>query len=201
MTDRELLQLMRAAHEREVKELDERLARDRASWSPLARARTAIEEQRRLGQILPIRFPNPAAWAADTAERLDVRGAAPDHDLEWRLVQDNGKILLRIRTKDQSFQDRLVKYQLRASEGENAVSGFVVLRQTENDWYAARAAFSLEDLYTPLKGECQGVQIESVNPDQLTATDRVALAVSVTRSQGDEEQQRLLDELLERLPR
>ena len=165
----------------------------------LASMKAAVENERQQTAPIVIRFPRPEAWAAATGEPLDERADLPDLAGEWRLVQENGSVLLRIRTREQAHEGALLRYQLRSAEGTKPLTGFVVLRAEETGWYTAGAAFTLEELCDTLNGECREVRFDMMEPGRLTGADRAPLAASVARSR-DEGEQRVLRGLLERLP-
>lgn len=126
---------------------------------------------------------------ARTGEPLDVTATSPDQRVEVQLVEDEGKIVLEVRTKDATLNHQLFGYALRDADGHEAVTGFLVLREDVNDWYAAHVAFDLDELYATLNGQCRDVWVGLVEAEMLTEAGREALLASVERDRDDAEAQ------------
>ncbi len=260
MTEREVMRLMRAVHELDVKEREERYAQERAEclslprfcaallrggwtaaerahiggcaycqktrekvqrvlWHPtlwqvflhnlnggvaevayhleqdkcqpcLARCR-CLEKVRNciVSFLSPIPLRNPQVALAATGEPLDVTATSPDQRIEVQLVEDRDAMVLEVRTKDVALNHQLFGYALRDADGQEAVTGFLVLREDVNDWYAAHVTFDLNELFATLNGQCRNAVVSLVEADMLTEAEREALLASVARDRDDAEAQ------------
>jgi hypothetical protein len=137
--------------------------------------------------LSPISLPNPQVAHARTGEPLDVTETSPDERIEVEFVEDKGAMVLEVRTKDAALNHQLFGYALRDADGQEAVTGFVVLREDVNDWYAAHVTFDLNELFATLNGQCRDVVVSLVEAEMLTEAEREALLASVERDRDDAE--------------
>jgi hypothetical protein len=130
----------------------------------------------------PVPLPHPAAAGAAT-EGLDVSAWSAGGLVEAELAEEEGRILLEIRTRDAAWNHHLAGYALRSDHGQE--NGFLVLRPDVEGWYSAQAAFDPRALYSRLGGKCEEVLAGVLDVELLTGVEWEALAASVARSRGD----------------
>lgn len=165
------------------------LERDQCRRS-LERLRQIEAVQGALATLLqPFALPTSQPAYARTTAPFEITFTAPDQRLEAQLTEMGDQIVLEVRTKDAQWNHQLFGYTLTDAEGQEAVSGFLVLRPDVNNWYAATVAFPREALATTLKGQCRDVVVSPIAPRMLTAQEQEALLASLERDWADAEAQ------------
>jgi hypothetical protein len=149
--------------------------------------------RRRAGQVsaaalAAVRFDTgtplvrPAALGAGTAP-AEAIGRSDDGALEAELFQENGQVVLELRTREAAFNHRLVGFLLRGERGP--VEGFMVLQPDVDGWYTAEAAFAAGELHAALGGACHEVVLIPVAEELLAGAERDALLASAERARRD----------------
>ncbi len=165
------------------------LERDQCQRS-LARLHLLEKIQNSVASFLcPIPLPAPQAAYAHTREPLDVTVTSPDRRFEVQLVEDGDKIVLEVRTKHAELNHQLFGYALRGADGQEAVTGFLVLREDVNEWYAGHVEFHRDELFAKLGGQCRDAVVFLVEAHLLTEAEREALLASLERDWDDAEAQ------------
>jgi len=141
-----------------------------------------------------LRDPNRLA-ARSVTEGFDRRSTPGEGSPEWRLVEAEDGVHLRVRTRDPELAGRLVSYELHGA-GDAVLQGFLVLQPDINGWLAARTRFDLGELFRHLRGECHRV-VACLAELPLLPEDRGILVASLERDK-DTEQKALLQQFLKR---
>jgi hypothetical protein len=154
--------------------------------------RRCRERVERLGAALerviqfpgPVPLPAPGAVGAATAV-LDAVARSPDRVLEAELVEEDGRVLLEVRTKNATLKHRLVGYTLRGARQADAQEGFLVLQPDVEGWLTAQTTFDPEELYSRLQGRCEEVLLCPVDTEVLSYAEREALLASAEQSRKE----------------
>jgi hypothetical protein len=156
---------------------------------PSCRARLSVLEAGQAGivrvlQVLKL-FDPKIVYARTSKDNLNVSTRSADHVLESRLVETNDRLVLEARTKEARWQGRLVGYTLHGNEPGAELTGFLVLRPDENDWYAGQVSWDAAEVSRCLGGQIERMLIAPVDEARLTGKEQEVLLASVERSRDE----------------
>lgn len=128
---------------------------------------------------------DPEVAYARVGGSLDEPIVSPDKKLQGKLFETHGQLVLKVRTTKAEWQGRLMGYALQGHEGAAELTGFLVLRPDERDWYAARVTWDESEIVRRLGGQIRGILCGVVDEEKLTEHERETLLACVEQSQTE----------------
>ena len=121
--------------------------------------------------------------AAASDETLEITQTLSD-ELEVEVSEDDGQLVIDVRTQQDKYDGQLVAYAVRGGEGQEYLRGFMLLRRRMPAWISAESTSDYMDLYDRAGAQLE-IVVFPVHPYALTHDDRNLLLEAVTADSSD----------------
>jgi len=140
---------------------------------------------------------NPWAAAAQSGTPLERTNEFPDAAFlaegalflnpECSLVEDAGRYVLEVKTRNAAWNHQLLRYVFKEAAGRPLLRGFLMVRPDAPGWYTAARSLDPQLIFSAAEGRDLIPEVSVVDIQELTVSEGAALLESIKADQNDAE--------------